>query len=516
MTKRYSTPEKLVNRLFAKDSMVSDEQLEIKMRDFSKITMSYFLLLSASVIIATLGLLMNASAIVIGSMIISPLTWPMFGLADGAALGNRKRIKANLFILVGSIAFGILLAYILTVFSPLKVVNEEILARSRPTLLDAVVALTAGAIGILAIIRKNISDTVAGVAIALSLAPPLCVVGISLALGEMEIVRGSFLLLVTNALSITLVAGLILVMVHYSWRRKLHMAPRAFLVMLVSLLITAIPLYQLLSVYSLESSSYGVVQTELDDYFTDLSNNASVQNIRTNLDSVGGEDVLIIDADVFLPSTVALTYEDRDELVKSLAAKLNRQVDLRLRIQNVALLSTTEDIEKQDTRRAIRDAFGISLRRLNQSFRITDADISEQNNLWTITAQISGPPGTAPNENDIQSLQSTLEEELSVELELSLSFVVITEIRSERQTLQDNLRPELQQILQSVLPSAEIDDFTITIFDAFDRLELEVSIPAGQIIEEEVAQLLKQTATERLQKDVQLIIKTTVYEEAAY
>lgn len=516
MAKRFNPIERLINRVFDKQSMISDELLEEKMRSYSKVSLSYFLLLTSSFIIATLGLLMNASAIVIGSMIISPLTWPMFGLADGAALGNRKRIKANLIILVGSVAFGVILAYLLTVFSPLKVVNEEILARSQPTLLDAVVAMTAGGIGILAIIRRNISDTVAGVAVALSLTPPLCVVGISLALGESSIVQGSFLLLLTNALSITFVAALILVPVHYSWRRKLHTAPKAFAIMLVSLLITAIPLYQLLKVYSLETSSYAVVQTELDSYIKNISPNGSVQNIRTNLENRSGDDVLVIDAGVFLPSSVSLTYQDKDMLASNLNGKLDRIVDLRLRIQNISQLTNIEDLNKQAETARIRSSFSTHLQELNKALRINDIDIAQTNDVWFITAQLSGNQTSVPSEQTIAELDRNIEKELGIQASLAVSYVPITEIKTELQTITDSLKSELQSILRSTLPSATISNLSIRESEGTDVVNIELKLRNGEEISLETAQTLKQTATVVLQGPVELRIQRTYFEEDIY
>lgn len=510
MPKRFTPTERMINRLFRKDSMISDELLEEKMRSYSKFSLSYFLLLAASMIIATLGLLMDASAIVIGSMIISPLTWPMFGLADGAALGNRKRIKANLIILVGSILFGIAIAYALTVLSPLKVINEEILSRSRPTLLDAIVALTAGGIGILAIVRKNISDTVAGVAVALSLTPPVCVVGISLALSERDIVSGSFLLLVTNALSITLIAGLILVLVHYSWRRKLRMAPRAFAVMLVSLLITAIPLYQLLTVYSLESSSYDTVQTELTSYIEGLSPNGSVQNIRTDLE----DNLLVVDADIFLPSSVVLTFEDKDKLIERLTLLVERDVDLRLKVQNVSLLTSTSTLENEKTAQELRASFRKAIEDLNPEIEINDIDVANTIKDWSINAQLSGQPDLVPSEATIADISSKLSDQFGHTVSLSVSYLPLTQIKTEQQTQAESLRNRLQQELSARYPGSEVDSLSFS--SEYKVADLKLMLLNSQDIDEETAASLKTIITAQIPSVTSLVVRTSIFNEVTY
>lgn len=422
--RRLNPAEKLVNKLFSKRSMISEEMMESKIRSFSRPTTSYFMLLTASIIIATLGLLMNASAIVIGSMIISPLTWPLFGLADGAALGNRKRIWANLAILVVSVFMSVALAYALTVLSPLKVVNSEILARSKPTLLDAVVALTAGGIGTLAIVRRNISDSVAGVAVALSLTPPLCVLGISLALGESSIVSGSFLLLVTNALSITLVAGILFILIHYSWRRKLRMAPKAFIIMAISLLLTAIPLYQLLNKYSLETSSYSIVQTQLEEFVTSKSRSSGVRNIQTSLENSEGISTLLVDADLFLPSSETITFEEKDRLVAGLEESIDRPIKLRLNIQNIALLSNrTEESEK--TAKAIREVIDSYLIIEELPIIIEDYEAVKQIDAWSIDLTLKTSEKNILTPVQIASIRDNLQAQIEVEATISTTYSIV-------------------------------------------------------------------------------------------
>ena len=515
--KRFTPVEKLINKVFSKKQMISEEKMEEKIRSFSKPTLSYFMLLTASIIIATLGLLMNASAIVIGSMIISPLTWPMFGLADGAALGNRRRIKANLLILVASVAYGVVLAYILTVFSPLKVVNSEILARSQPTLLDAIVAITAGGIGILAIVRKNIADSVAGVAVALSLTPPLCVVGISLALSENELVTGSALLLLTNALSITLVAGVTLILVHYSWRRKLRMAPRAFIVMTVSLLITAFPLYQLLNKYSFETSSYGVVLERLENFVADVSPSGSVQNLYTSLEDKEGQDTYVITADVFLPPNANITYQSKDQLIGSLENELGKLVDLELRVQNVSLLANESDLVLRDQIEGIQNSFLKHMAELNQSLTIGDIQVQKSGEVWQLNSQLSGSLTSAPSEPDIKQVETLIEEDVSQDIQLAVSFLPIVEIKTAQQTVADGLRDSLEDFLGESQPQASLVDLKISQTGSEGQLRsvitLEIKLPQDAQLEDEVINQLKAISENKLNSAVELRLQSFSFQQ---
>ncbi len=509
-----STLEKLNRKVFDKRSMISDELLESKIRGFSKPTLSYFMLLIASVIIATLGLLMNASAIVIGSMIISPLTWPMFGLADGAALGNRKRIWANLAILGISILLGVMLAYVLTILSPLKVINSEILARSQPTLLDAVVALTAGGIGTLAIVRKNISDSVAGVAVALSLTPPLCVLGIALALGEGEIVIGSLLLLATNALSITFIAGVLFILIHYSWRRKLRMAPKAFGIMAGSLLITAIPLYQLLNDYSLETSSYSVVQQKLDSFVQGLDPNSSIQNVQTSLEEQSGTDTLVVTADAFIPDGNVISFTQKENLVSELEQDLDRRVDLQLRIQNISLLASESDIADENTSRQIQSAVVHEVLNISPELKvdqITPRKDNDQDNSWTIESQISGLESLLLNNSQIAQIEQSVNIQTGQFITMDVTYIPIIPLKTSAQDQQQYIYGLISDLLPSNNNGLRITSLELA--ESPDQVTVELQIPEGGELDNTTTDLLRNIVDRELGSDAGLVINATTYQQ---
>ena len=153
---------------------------------------SYVVLLIASSVICTLGLLQDSPAIVIGGMIISPLMWPLMKISAGISLARRNYISSALFLLLISIAISLASALLITLISPLKVLNVEILSRTQPTLIDIFIALAVGVVAALAVVLKKVSANLAGVAIAASLMPPLCVGGIGLALWHPQQLSAAF------------------------------------------------------------------------------------------------------------------------------------------------------------------------------------------------------------------------------------------------------------------------------------------------------------------------------------
>jgi uncharacterized hydrophobic protein (TIGR00271 family) len=171
----------------------------------------FFILLTLAASIATFGLLADSVATVIGAMIVAPLMLPIMGVAFGVGLGDRKIILSSLTTSILGILTAIAVGYLLTL--PIRSLifvdaNTQIMVRTAPRLIDLLAALATGLAGAFAIGRKDVSDTLPGVAIAISLVPPLANVGILLATGRPDLAMGSLLLFVTNYLAILLTGAL--------------------------------------------------------------------------------------------------------------------------------------------------------------------------------------------------------------------------------------------------------------------------------------------------------------------
>ena len=175
----------------------------------------FFCLLILAASIATFGLLGNDIAVVIGAMIVAPLMLPIMGLAFSVSIGDRTAIFNTLLVSLGGIVTAIAIGFILTLpitefFQPESI--DQIMNRTAPRLLDLLAALVTGLAGAFALSRRDVSDTLPGVAIAVSLVPPLANVGVLMAFGKTSLALGSLLLFITNYLAIlitgTLVFGL--------------------------------------------------------------------------------------------------------------------------------------------------------------------------------------------------------------------------------------------------------------------------------------------------------------------
>jgi uncharacterized hydrophobic protein (TIGR00271 family) len=194
--------------------------LEQMAQDGAEITFGWILMVLASALLATAGLLLDSSAAIIGSMCVAPFLGPSRAVCIGGLFRNRKVLVGGLLKqIVGLLVVGCVTAYVITALlldttSGLEI-TDEILLRAMPTTRDAVltvlIAIGAGAAASLSltadprIVAKpwgQIIDTMIGVEIAISLIPPAAVIGIGLAFGRPEISRNAFWLLVVNVIGL--------------------------------------------------------------------------------------------------------------------------------------------------------------------------------------------------------------------------------------------------------------------------------------------------------------------------
>ncbi|MHC5750512.1 DUF389 domain-containing protein [Nostoc sp.] len=151
-----------------------------------------------------MGLLSNSAAVIIGAMIIAPLMLPIRGLAFGALQADITLFRKGIIAVAVGTGLAVAIAFTLGLLVGLPSYGSEVLARSRPTLLDLGIAVAAGGISGYAKIETKISGSLAGTAIAVALMPPICVIGLGLAQGNWSLSFGATLLYLTNLLGIAL------------------------------------------------------------------------------------------------------------------------------------------------------------------------------------------------------------------------------------------------------------------------------------------------------------------------
>jgi len=212
--------------------------------------LNFYVLLLLATVIAAFGLITGSPATVIGAMIVAPLMQPIMATAAAVIMGALPQALRSLALVVSGIVLVVLLSLLLTVALPDVLIsfetNNELASRISPGLAALLTALASGAAGGFIAAREEIADSLAGVAIAISLVPPLSVVGIALGHGHWEAALGAFLLFLTNFLAILLAGGVVFLLLGLgtlanSWRDKATQRAGLLLIGLATVLIT-IPL----------------------------------------------------------------------------------------------------------------------------------------------------------------------------------------------------------------------------------------------------------------------------------
>ncbi|MEE9965079.1 MAG: DUF389 domain-containing protein [Propionicimonas sp.] len=195
---RWTATPAAVRRMAGKLFIARGEDRQLKWSAF-------WVLIVLSSVIATAGIIADSTATVIGAMIVAPLMTPILGTALSVVLANRRMIVVNMALVLAGAVIVVLIAYLLGLTNHavlLADTNSQIAARVSPRLIDLVAALATGAVGAFAMVRSDISDTLPGVAIAISLVPPLAVVGLTLESGSPRQALGALLLFTTNVTAI--------------------------------------------------------------------------------------------------------------------------------------------------------------------------------------------------------------------------------------------------------------------------------------------------------------------------
>ena len=211
---------------------------------------TFFALLLFATVIATYGVLSDSPATVIGAMLVAPLMGPMMAMTAAVVMNSLPR-ALRAFALTGAgtvsvMLFAYLLAWVVPDVTISFTSNGEITSRIHPGLYALLTALGAGAAGAFILSRAEIADALGGVAIAISLVPPLCVVGIAFRQGHLDAAAGASLLFLTNFLAILFAGGVVFLVLGVGTsviaQEQGRFRRRAFLLFVVGLLLVIVPL----------------------------------------------------------------------------------------------------------------------------------------------------------------------------------------------------------------------------------------------------------------------------------
>ena len=222
-------PEKMktvFQKMFSlKEDTASHEEIRERLISGGQITGTNMCVLICAMVIASVGLNVSSTAVIIGAMLISPLMGSILAMAYGLVSNDFPLWRNHAVGFAMQIIISLITSTLYFLVSPLKEATPELLARTSPTFYDVLIATAGGLAGIIGQTRKGIfNNIIPGVAIATALMPPLCTCGYSIANGQWKMLGGAAYLFIVNAYFIFLASAIILVVLKTPKVRELTAA----------------------------------------------------------------------------------------------------------------------------------------------------------------------------------------------------------------------------------------------------------------------------------------------------
>ncbi|MDO5510353.1 MAG: DUF389 domain-containing protein [Weeksellaceae bacterium] len=208
------------NKLFDLINLHAGEEQRHKVLENVKVNLVFrganLWILACAIVICSVGLNINSTAVVIGAMLISPIMGPIVGAGFALAIYDFELLKRSFKNLFISTFVGLVVAFVYFFVTPFKDTQSEILARTSPTIYDVIIAFFGGIVGVIAITRVEKGNPIPGVAIATALMPPLCTAGFGLATGNFNYFFGAFYLYTINCFFICIATFFIIKFLRYA------------------------------------------------------------------------------------------------------------------------------------------------------------------------------------------------------------------------------------------------------------------------------------------------------------
>jgi uncharacterized hydrophobic protein (TIGR00271 family) len=289
------------------------------LREQGKLESTFIIMMLLSTILATVGLFLNSSSVIIGAMLIAPLMQPIVTASMGV-LRSDIGLISNAFKTVGiGIAIVLITSSFIALLLPFENLTSEISARLHPSLLDLIVALISGVAAAYAKNNEKIVGSLVGVSIAVALVPPIATAGIGIGWMQFSIFYQAFLLFLTNFVGIIFAGALTFLVMGFS---PIKRAKRGLLYATFVALIVAIPLYLSYKSIALDSK----IRTALEK---GMYNSIKIENVV-----IEHRDKLVIKCDLIVLDL--LSSDELKTLKKDLRSKLDMEVVLEV-IQRVRI-----------------------------------------------------------------------------------------------------------------------------------------------------------------------------------
>lgn len=394
-------------------------------RKDARTSIDYLVLIVMSAALASLGLLINSVAVIIGAMLVAPLMAPLGALSTGMATGQLDITRKAAFTLIQGVLLSLAISVLAGFVLPVDIPTTEMLARGNPTLLDAAVALVSGLVAAFAIARREIPVALAGVAIAAALMPPICVIGLGIALNNQVLAIGATLLFLTNITFIIMSENVVFLWVGMrpGRRQETQRGVIAWWLVIVALVVTVV-----FSIARLSQSA--TLDSRIETYILSELNNAE----HVSMDVSEGDNRQL-QVRFTVQTSEAITPQRVRDLQSDLSEQFARPVSLQL--VPLAVVSPADPTERQ--------AQNIVQEELNLQ-RVEDLRVSARENGLLVDAVVR--TRRTITGDDVARIESRLADALNQPVTLSLSVQQII------------LPPMTATPLPTATPASTADDST--------------------------------------------------------
>ncbi len=304
--------------LFKKAEYEDFKELFTNLKDASRIGGIYTVLMIVSTLLATVGLFQNSTPVIIGAMILAPLMSPIVSFSMGVVRSQSDLMQSSFVTILFGVAASLLFAALFTTAVPFKELTSQMQMRLHPNLFDMFVAIFSGIAAAYANSKEQVAKSLAGVAIAVALVPPLAVTGIGIGWMDFEIIGSSFLLFVTNFVGITMAASVTFIVLGFA---PLHRAKRGVIYTLVAVLAISWPL----AIAFMDIVWQNNMNAKLSQNTNIIVANQPV-DYKINAITRQKDQEIVVDIDIYTPKT--LQQAGLLELKKRLEERLGTQVRL--------------------------------------------------------------------------------------------------------------------------------------------------------------------------------------------
>ncbi len=287
------------------------------LRTNSRISTAFMVMMILSTLIATFGLFANSSPVIIGAMILAPVIAPIVSFSMGMVRYDVPMLKESFLTITAGTLVSLAFAAGVSIIIPLRVLTPEIEARLSPTLLDMGIAVSSGIAAAYAHSNEGIAKSLAGVAIAVALVPPLAVAGIGIGWWDWEVFSGAILLYATNLAGIILFGGLTFLLLGFAPFKRAKMG---LVYTLIIVILVAVPL----------SLSFDRIMQEA--------------NITRSLEGTTIENVVLRDVRIRFGSTMVVSLRlvgpenIESQRIHAIKKEIEKRIDQPVRLEVVSAM----------------------------------------------------------------------------------------------------------------------------------------------------------------------------------